>query len=76
MACGCIPLGSAVGAIPEIIRDTNLLLTQKNIYELNELIDSLLYLDLKSIQKNCTLIIHQNYSYAKRNQLLIKALKE
>ncbi|MEN2282253.1 glycosyltransferase family 4 protein [Algoriphagus sp. SE2] len=76
MACGCIPIGSAVGAIPEIIGDPRLLLTQKNIHELNELIDSLSNLDLKSLQKNCTLIIHQNYSYAKRKQQLIKVLVE
>ncbi|WP_296705849.1 glycosyltransferase family 4 protein [Algoriphagus sp.] len=76
MACGCIPIGSAVGAIPEIIRDKRLILMQKDIQRLNEIIISLLNFDLKSIQKTCIQIIHQNYNFFKRKQDLIEVLSK
>ncbi|WP_332911264.1 glycosyltransferase [Algoriphagus boritolerans] len=38
MACGCVPIGSAVGAIPEIIDKTGFLLFRKEINELEALI--------------------------------------
>lgn len=74
MACGCIPIGSAVGAIPEIIRDERLILKQKDFLKLNEKVESLVNLDLKSIQKVSSLIISQEYSYSRRKQDLIAAI--
>ena len=74
MACGCIPIGSAVGAIPEIIKDDRFLLKEKNFSKLNELVKSILSLDLKSLQKANSSIIHQEYSLSRRKQDLIAAI--
>lgn len=38
MLCGCIPIGSRVAAIPEIISDTGFILEHKNLNELEALI--------------------------------------
>jgi glycosyltransferase involved in cell wall biosynthesis len=39
--CGCIPIGSNSNAIPEIINNSNLIIKNKNINELSELINSI-----------------------------------
>lgn len=41
MACGCIPIVSSVGAMPEIVGQTGRVLKKKNIADLNEIIRSL-----------------------------------
>ena len=39
MACGCIPIGSAVGAIPEIIGQPDLILKTKSLDDLEKVLD-------------------------------------
>ncbi|MEN9699748.1 MAG: hypothetical protein RLZZ301_946 [Bacteroidota bacterium] len=42
MACGCVPIGSAVSGIPELIGDTGVILHEKNLALLSAQIESLL----------------------------------
>ncbi len=41
MACGCVPIVSSVGAMPEIVEQTGKVLKKKNIADLNDIIKSL-----------------------------------
>ncbi len=72
MACGCVPIGSAVGAIPEIIGDTGLLLKRKALGALQQLIQD--WLDGKTKLTSPRARIEQHFSYAHRRQLLLRAL--
>jgi glycosyltransferase involved in cell wall biosynthesis len=42
MACGCVPIGSNVSGIPELIGDTGIILKKKNILDLEQNIQLLL----------------------------------
>ncbi len=72
MACGCVPIGSAVGAIPEIIGDTGLLLHRKELGTLQQLIRD--WMDGKTKLTSPRTRIEQHFSYAHRRQLLLRAL--
>lgn len=45
MACGCVPIGSNVSGIPELIGDTGLILSEKNVLYLERSIELLLQQD-------------------------------
>jgi glycosyltransferase involved in cell wall biosynthesis len=72
MACGCVPIGSAVGAIPEIIGDTGLLLTRKSLAALQHLIQD--WMDGKTKLTSPRARIERYFTYAHRQKLLLRAL--
>ncbi|MCS5490256.1 glycosyltransferase family 4 protein [Algoriphagus limi] len=74
MACGCIPIGSAVGAIPEIIGDCGTILAKKDLKLLENLIQELVKEDLNELSKNASSRITQNFSFEKRKKALLEAL--
>ena len=72
MACGCVPIGSAVGAIPEIIGDTGLLLKRKELETLQQLIQELMAGKRQLTSPRAR--IERYFTYEHRRQLLLKAL--
>ena len=72
MACGCVPIGSAVGAIPEIIGDTGLLLERKELGTLQQLIQD--WMAGKTQLSSPRARIERYFTYAHRRQLLLQAL--
>lgn len=75
MACGCIPIGSAVGAIPEIIGDMGVILNEKNLYVLDSAIQNFAKKDLNSISQKASQRIHTLFNFEKRKKALWHALK-
>jgi glycosyltransferase involved in cell wall biosynthesis len=74
MACGCVPIGSAVGAIPEIIGDKSLILQQKSSSDLENLLSNLEQTQLKSYSTSAIRRIQTHFSYSFRQKLLLKFL--
>jgi glycosyltransferase involved in cell wall biosynthesis len=72
MACGCIPIGSAVGAIPEILGDTGLLLKRKELGTLQQLIQD--WMDGKRKLTSPRARIESYFTYGHRQKLLLRAL--
>jgi glycosyltransferase involved in cell wall biosynthesis len=72
MACGCVPIGSAVGAIPEIIGDTGLLLKRKALGTLQQLIQD--WMDGKTKLTPARARIERYFTYDHRRKLLLQAL--
>jgi len=72
MACGCVPLGSAVGAIPEIIGDTGLLLKRKELGTMQQLIQD--WMDGNTQLSSPRARIERYFTYAHRRKLLLQAL--
>lgn len=72
MACGCIPIGSNVGAIPEIIGDTGLLLKRKVLGNLQQLIRD--WMDGKITLATPRARIERYFTYGHRRKLLLRAL--
>jgi glycosyltransferase involved in cell wall biosynthesis len=72
MACGCVPIGSAVGAIPEIIGHSGIILKHKDL----ELLDSKLQRINSSSQNlpSASDRIREHYSFSARKNHLLKAL--
>lgn len=76
MLCGCIPIGSAVGAIPEIIGDTGWLLRQKDPEQLQQLFLQLSNKDLAKLRTQARDRIKQQFSYEKRQKALLTILSD
>ncbi|HLT08311.1 MAG TPA: glycosyltransferase family 4 protein [Cyclobacteriaceae bacterium] len=74
MLCGCIPIGSAVGAIPEIIGNTGFLLQQKDQAQLHELFLQLPKEDLDHLRISARQRIQEHFSYEKRQKALLAIL--
>jgi glycosyltransferase involved in cell wall biosynthesis len=74
MACGCVPIGSAVGAIPEIIGDKSLILQQKSSSDLENLLAKFDQTQLKSYSASAVSRIQTRFSYSFRQKLLLKFL--
>ena len=72
MACGCIPIGSAVGAIPEIIGDAGLLLKRKELGTLQTLIQDCMVGKTQLTSPRAR--IERYFTYAHRRHLLLQAL--
>lgn len=72
MACGCVPIGSAVGAIPEIIGDTGLVLKRKELGTLQKLIQD--WMTGKTQLTSPRARIERYFTYAHRRHLLLQAL--
>lgn len=75
MACGCIPIGSAVGAIPEIIGDTGFVLKMKDSKKLENLIVSGIEMDLNLLRNSGRNYIIEKFSFRNRQSLLLQILK-
>jgi glycosyltransferase involved in cell wall biosynthesis len=75
MASGCVPIGSAVGAIPEIIGDAGIVLLKKDPDTLNNLISELLRLDLQNFSHKASERISSHYTFQKRKEALLTALQ-
>lgn len=77
MLCGCIAIGSNVGAIPEIINDDNRILFERDITQLKSIVDCLLSsseYDLSKLSEESRLRVIQNYSVKKRQEKLFELL--
>lgn len=74
MSCGCIPIGSAVGAIPEIIEKKEFILVQKDIKELEHLLSKILSSDYLMMQDLFSQRIQTVYSYSRRKTELLSVL--
>jgi glycosyltransferase involved in cell wall biosynthesis len=73
MASGCVPIGSAVGAIPEIIGDSGIVLAKKNLKELEQLLTSYLNSSVPIFHLARTRI-SKKFSFQLRQNLLYKNL--
>lgn len=74
MSCGCIPIGSAVGAIPEIIGNTGFILREKSFQKLNELLETRDFNDLEGLRKASSEKIRKDFNYSKRKRELLGVL--
>jgi glycosyltransferase involved in cell wall biosynthesis len=74
MACGCVPIGSAVGAIPEIIGNTGLILSHKEIKELEVMIQNFDLSNCSKFSVAASVRIQQEFNFAHRKKKLLKAL--
>lgn len=76
MLCGCIPIGSAVGAIPDVIGKTGFILQQKDPEKLKRLFETLDLHDLDHLRIEASDQIRKNFGYAKRQKALLALFKE
>lgn len=74
MLCGCVPIGSNVFGIPEIIGDAGFLLMKKNIDELIQIIENLKNFDIELLSKSAQNRILENFSLNARNERLLSLL--
>ncbi|MCE7055641.1 glycosyltransferase family 4 protein [Algoriphagus sp. AGSA1] len=74
MACGCIPVGSSVGAIPEIIGSENLILKTKNYHELESIVLTTLKNDQSEGKKKSRERIVAEFNFDNRRDLLLSQL--
>ena len=70
MLCGCIPIGSDVAAIPEIIGDTGFVLKHKDNGDLLQLIEEATTCDKKKYAQLARTRIVKNYPLESRNKLI------
>jgi len=75
MACGCIPIGSAVGAIPEIIGDTGVILRTKDLNQLENALRNVFASDLAALQAQAADRILRKFNFSSRKTLLIDSLR-
>jgi glycosyltransferase involved in cell wall biosynthesis len=75
MACGCIPIGSAVGAIPEIIANDNLVLPRKDLRKLSDLITSIPSSEHSQLRAEASTQIKVHFNFKMRQGKLLKALE-
>ncbi len=75
MLCECIPIGSSVNAIPEIIDDSGFILPKKDILKLETLVrKALLVENKKELQVKARTRIIENYSTKQREESLLSLL--
>lgn len=74
MACGCVPVGSAVGAIPEIIERSGFILEKKDLGELETILDSVQNISLDDLRKIAPERIKTFFSFSARKTLLVESL--
>lgn len=74
MACGCVPIGSAVGAIPEIIGDTGFVLLRKDQSGLEVIFKFINPLRTLELSEKASLRIRNDFNFGLRKEKLLKAL--
>ncbi|HLP51788.1 MAG TPA: glycosyltransferase family 4 protein [Chitinophagales bacterium] len=72
MLCQCIPIGSNVFSIPEIIGDSGLVLKNRNVDELKNTIKTALSTDKVALQSKARERIVSNYTLDVRKQKLLE----
>ena len=75
MLCGCIPIGSAVGAIPEIISDTGFILERKDTALLFNIIETAKRANLPALRILAPFRIKTHYNYEDRKNALVALFK-
>ena len=76
MLCGCIPIGSAVTSIPEIISNTGFILAKKDPQLLKQLIEKALLCDKEKLSVATRKRILENYSLHKREVALLEVIDD
>lgn len=76
MACGCIPIGSAVGAIPEIVGSEGFILPTKDYFKLESILNRASVTDLNSIRLAASKRIQTKFNFANRKKMLLRSLGE
>ncbi len=76
MSCGCVPIGSNVGAIKEIIGDSGFVLQRKDSEPVISWVKSLSVEEIARLRKLARKRISEEFHYEKRKGLLIKVLNE
>jgi len=71
MLCECIPVGSNVFSIPEIVADSGFILKHKSIDELKQLITRAINADKNSLRKKARKRIEDNYTVEMRREKLL-----
>jgi glycosyltransferase involved in cell wall biosynthesis len=71
MLCECVPIGSDVFGIPEIIGENGFILKHRNVNELKTLIGKALETDKIKIGKAARKRIAENFTYAMRSEKLL-----
>jgi len=71
MLCGCIPIGSAVGGIPEIIGDAGFILEKKDTARLLKLVATCKRANLPALRILAPFRIKTHYDYANRKKALL-----
>lgn len=74
MLCGCIPIGSAVFGIPDIIGDTGFILKKKDINLLKKLVVEAVKSDKVSLSKKARQRIIDNFPEEKREAKLLSII--
>ena len=74
MACGCIPIGSAVGAIPEIIGTTGLVIHKKDLAFLESEVGQFLRNDLSEFSNLASDRIKNEFNFENRKSQLLLSL--
>ncbi len=72
MLCECIPIGSDVFSIPEIIGDSGFVLQQRNATDLSALLKQALLADKQALRVKARHRIAANYSIKKRKDRLLE----
>ena len=72
MLCGCIPLGSNVGAIPEIINDEARILKRKDVDQLKSIIAHVLTVDRKTAAAAARERVEKNYPIERRKKSFLE----
>ncbi len=76
MLCECIPIGSNVFSIPEIISDTGYILMHRDLDELKNLIQLVIQSDNSDKGQKARARISKNYPVLKRRKLLLDLMNK
>ncbi|MBP6730890.1 MAG: glycosyltransferase family 4 protein [Chitinophagales bacterium] len=71
MLCECIPIGSAVFSIPEIIGDSGFVLQSRNAAQLKQLIEKAIHSEKELLRKKARARIEENYTLQTRKEKLL-----
>ena len=76
MTCGCIPIGSNVGGIPDIIGDSGFILQRRDIGKFQEILNSAIQSDKKTLSQKARQRILTNYPKDLREKQLLSLLNK
>lgn len=71
MLCECVPVGSNVFSIPEIIGDSGFVLQHRSVEELKSLLSKAIAADKNPLRKKARARIAENYTLEKRKEKLL-----
>jgi len=74
--CGCIPIGSDVFGIPDLIGDTGLILKHRDIQELIALFSGLDGLDKKGLSENARKRVSEKFNLEMREEKMLQVLRD